>query len=66
MKNIRLGILTTLTLAMLASAVAQQASKHVLSSDEVKKAAPAEYCLPAKRHRYRRATPSDSNSPTAR
>jgi hypothetical protein len=32
-----------LTLVMLASAVAQQASKHVLSSDEVKKAVPAEY-----------------------
>ncbi len=43
MKNTSLAISTTLTLAMLASAVAQQASKHVLSSDEVKKAAPAEY-----------------------
>lgn len=32
-----------LTLVMLAVAVAQQASKHVLSSDEVKKAIPTEY-----------------------
>jgi len=36
-------ILGALTFVMLASAVAQQASKHVLSSDEVKKAVPAEY-----------------------
>jgi len=43
MKNIRLAILAALTLVMAASAVAQQASKHVLSSDEVKKATPAEY-----------------------
>jgi hypothetical protein len=43
MKNSRLAILGTLTLAMLASAVAQQAAKHVLSSDELKKAVPAEY-----------------------
>jgi hypothetical protein len=43
MKNSRLAILGTLTVVMLASAVAQQASKHVLSSDELKKAIPAEY-----------------------
>jgi hypothetical protein len=43
MKNSRLAILGTLTVVMLASAVAQQASKHVLSSDELKKAVPAEY-----------------------
>jgi hypothetical protein len=43
MKNSRFAILGTLTLAMLAAAVAQQASKHVLSSDELKKAVPAEY-----------------------
>ena len=43
MKNRRLAILGALTLVMLASAVAQQASKHVLSSDELKKAVPAEY-----------------------
>src|ERR1700686_4695941 len=43
MKNGRLAILGALTFLMLASAVAQQASKHVLSSDELKKAVPAEY-----------------------
>ncbi len=32
-----------LTLMLLATAVAQQVSKHVLSSDEVKKAVPTEY-----------------------
>jgi hypothetical protein len=36
-------ILGALTLVMLASAVAQQASKHVLNGDEVKKAVPTEY-----------------------
>src|SRR5258708_3913240 len=43
LKNARLAILSTLTLAMLASAVAQQASKHILSSDELKKTVPTEY-----------------------
>jgi hypothetical protein len=43
MKNSRLAFLGTLTVLMLASAVAQQASKHILSSDELKKAIPAEY-----------------------
>lgn len=43
MKNSRLAILGSLTLVMLAAAVAQQVSKHVLSSDELKKAVPAEY-----------------------
>ena len=43
MKTFRLAILGTLTLVMLASAIAQQASKHVLSSDELKKAVPTEY-----------------------
>ena len=43
MKTNRPAILGALTLVMLASAVAQQASKHVLSSDEVKKAVPTEY-----------------------
>jgi hypothetical protein len=43
MKNSRSAILGALTLVMLASAVAQQVSKHVLSSDEVKKAVPTEY-----------------------
>lgn len=43
MRTIRLGILVALPIIMLASAVAQQGSKHVLSSDEVKKATPTEY-----------------------
>ena len=43
MKNSRLPLLGALTLVMLASAVAQQASKHVLSNDELKKAVPVEY-----------------------
>jgi hypothetical protein len=43
MQTKRTAILGALTLVMLASAVAQQASKHVLSSDEVKKAVPTEY-----------------------
>ncbi len=37
------AILGAITLVMLAAGVAQQASKHVLSSDEVKKAVPTEY-----------------------
>src|SRR6266700_297457 len=43
MKISQLSILGALIVCMLASAVAQQASKHLLSSDEVKKAVPAEY-----------------------
>jgi hypothetical protein len=43
MKNTRTAILGAIVLVMLASAVAQQASKHILSSDEVKKAVPTEY-----------------------
>jgi len=43
MKRNRLAILGTLMLAMVGSAVAQQASKHVLSSDELKKAVPTEF-----------------------
>jgi hypothetical protein len=43
MKNGRLVILGTLTFLMLASAVAQQLPKHILGSDELKKAVPAEY-----------------------
>lgn len=42
MKNSRRAILSVLTL-MLAAAFAQQSSKHMLSSDELKKAVPAEY-----------------------
>lgn len=43
MKNTRSAILCAVALLMLASAVAQQASKHVLSSDELKRAVPSEY-----------------------
>ena len=43
MKSIRPTILGSLVLILLASAWAQQASKHVLSTDEVKKATPTEY-----------------------
>jgi hypothetical protein len=43
MKSTRLALLGALTFVVLASAAAQQASKHILSSDEVKKAVPAEY-----------------------
>ena len=43
LKNARLAVLGTFTLVMLASAVAQQAPKHILSSDELKKAVPTEY-----------------------
>jgi len=43
MKNKRLRILSVSTFLMLASAVAQQASKHILSSDELTKAVPAEF-----------------------
>ncbi|SPF32938.1 conserved exported hypothetical protein [Candidatus Sulfotelmatobacter kueseliae] len=43
MKNIRLALLGVLGIALLSTAVAQQASKHVLSGDELKKAIPAEF-----------------------
>jgi hypothetical protein len=43
MKNTRLFTLGAISLVMLASAVAQQAAKHVLTGDELKKAVPAEY-----------------------
>jgi hypothetical protein len=43
MKNRRLETLSLLTFLLLASALAQQTSKHVLSSEELKKAVPAEY-----------------------
>jgi len=43
MKSIRLAMLGVLTLAMLGSAAAQQATKHVLSADELKKAVPTEF-----------------------
>jgi hypothetical protein len=41
--KMRSTILGTVILALMVSALAQQASKHVLSADEVKKAVPAEY-----------------------
>jgi hypothetical protein len=43
MKIARRAFLGALILVTLGSAVAQQASKHVLSSDEVRKAVPSEY-----------------------
>jgi hypothetical protein len=43
MKHYRLAILGTLTFLLLVSAVAQQVSKHLLTSDELKKAVPTEY-----------------------
>ena len=43
MKNIRLALFAALGLVLSATVVAQQASKHVLSADELKKAVPAEY-----------------------
>ena len=43
MKNVRLAIVGAFSLFLLASAWAQQVSKHVLSADEVKKAVPSEF-----------------------
>ncbi len=43
MKHTRRMLIGTLTLAMTCLAVAQQGSKHVLNSDEVKKAVPSEF-----------------------
>lgn len=43
MKSIRPTILGSLILILLASTWAQQASKHILSVDEVRKATPTEY-----------------------
>ena len=43
MRNTRLAILGSFAVLMIASAVAQQASKHMLSGEELKKAVPAEY-----------------------
>src|SRR5436305_14173754 len=42
-KHIRVTVLSALTLIALLSAAPQQASKHILSSEELKKAVPAEY-----------------------
>src|SRR6201984_2569279 len=43
MTKLRCALLGPLVLMLFAAALAQQASKHVLSSDEVKKAVPTEY-----------------------
>jgi len=43
MKKNQLAILGILAFGLMLSAFAQQASKHILSSDELKKAVPAEY-----------------------
>jgi hypothetical protein len=43
MKKMRLAILGVLLAALLGSSLAQQASKHVLSSEELNKAVPTEY-----------------------
>jgi hypothetical protein len=43
MRNIRFAVLAGLILALLSLAAAQQASKHVLTSDELKKAVPEEF-----------------------
>jgi hypothetical protein len=43
MKNMRSAILGVVAAALLGSGFAQQGPKHLLSSDELKKAVPAEY-----------------------
>jgi hypothetical protein len=43
MRNKRFAILSSLVLILLTSALAQQATKHLLGSDELKKTAPSEY-----------------------
>jgi hypothetical protein len=43
MRNIRFVVLASFVLALLLSSVAQQASKHVLTTDELNKAVPAEF-----------------------
>jgi hypothetical protein len=43
MKNMRFAILGVVAAALVGSGLAQQGSKHLLSSDELKKAIPAEY-----------------------
>ncbi len=43
MKHKHWAVLSTLAVLTLASALAQQASKHVLSADELKKGVPTEY-----------------------
>jgi hypothetical protein len=43
MRKIRLALLGALALVMLLPALAQQATKHLLTSDELKKAVPSEF-----------------------
>src|ERR1700716_4329710 len=43
MNKMRFAVLSVVAAALLGSALAQQGSKHLLSSDELKKAVPAEY-----------------------
>jgi hypothetical protein len=43
MKTIRFAILSVLLTVLVGSAVAQQATKHVLTGDEINKAVPTEY-----------------------
>jgi hypothetical protein len=43
MKNMSFAILAVVAAALMGSGFAQQGSKHLLSSDEIKKAVPAEY-----------------------
>jgi hypothetical protein len=43
MKKMRFAVLGTLVVALLGSALAQTVSKHLLTSDELKKLVPAEY-----------------------
>jgi hypothetical protein len=43
MNNMRIAILGVVGAALVGSGLAQQGSKHLLSSDELKKAVPAEY-----------------------
>jgi hypothetical protein len=43
MRKIRVTLLGVLSLVLVSSAVAQQATKHLLTVDELKKAVPAEY-----------------------
>ncbi len=43
MNNLRYAILGVVAAALLGSGLAQEGSKHLLSSDELKKAVPAEY-----------------------
>lgn len=43
MKKLRLRILATVVLAFIGCSIAQQVSKHLLSSEELRKAVPGEY-----------------------